>query len=252
MQESRREAKKEDWFDKLIRPEREKYDAKIRNLDQLFEELSDEEVTDQGDQTKSDHQDKPLPLIRFLHVSVDLDTTPFTVYMDGRKVIDEISYLAHSSYIEVPVGEHVLEIYGGKNREKLLFYKRFEVDLSKQYTIAWIDDKQDSQGLQMLTFEDDSTKLANKARVRLVHLSPDTLKLNVALRNRGKIFSNVSYKEASTYRTLQPGTVQVDVQNAKSNSRIMTIPNVTLSTNTVQLWVAVNTMGELNLLVLEG
>lgn len=71
----------------------------------------------------------------------------------------------------------------------------------------------------------------NEAKVRFIHLSPDTPPLDIAVKDRDVIFPKVSYKQATEYLGLTPMTVDLEVRMSGSKEIVLPMSKVQFKTN---------------------
>ena len=71
--------------------------------------------------------------------------------------------------------------------------------------------------------------MRNKSLLRLVHLSPNSPKVNLVVKNTGsKLFQGVSYKEVTDYVPLNPSTYNFEVTSTSTNEAVLYVPNMRL------------------------
>ena len=89
--------------------------------------------------------------------------------------------------------------------------------------------------IETLPLTDDITAPpAGKAKVRFVHVSPDTPAVDVSVAGRpSPLFTNVAYKNASDYALVDAGTVNLQISPTGTTNVALTVPNVTLSDGAV-------------------
>jgi hypothetical protein len=77
-------------------------------------------------------------------------------------------------------------------------------------------------------FVDDLSPLAGKARLRVIHASPDAPAVDVAVKGGPVIVPNLSFPNASGYVTVDPMTVDVEVRPAGTTNVALAVPGVNL------------------------
>jgi hypothetical protein len=85
--------------------------------------------------------------------------------------------------------------------------------------------------MRLLVYHNQSEVPANEAKVRFIHLSPDTSALDIAVKDRDVIFPKVSYKQATEYLPLSPMTVDLEAREAGSKNVILPMPKVHFKAN---------------------
>jgi hypothetical protein len=81
--------------------------------------------------------------------------------------------------------------------------------------------------------DDNTLPAAGKAHVRFIHLSPDAPAVDVAVTSGPILFSNVAFKEASSYLPVDAGTYDLQVRLAGTTTVALSVPGVTLDAGKV-------------------
>lgn len=178
---------------------------------------------------RSDTQELPAPSqvkrtrIRLLHAAIAAADQPVDVYIDG-KYIATITYLTPNPYITIASGKHKITLYPAKKKTTPILETEIRLERGKRYLLAVADkSKQPSDGIRIYRYEETGSVPTNKAKLRFIHLSPNTPALDLEDRQKGISFRNVTYKENTPYEILEPGRVNVRVTVASSGNRIASI-----------------------------
>jgi len=96
-----------------------------------------------------------------------------------------------------------------------------------------------------LALTDDLTAPpAGKAKVRFVHASPNAPAVDVSVTGAAEpLFTNVAFKNASSYQTVDAGTVNLQVSPTGTSNVVLTLPSITLNDGTVYTIYAVGLAG---------
>ncbi|WP_267640625.1 DUF4397 domain-containing protein [Haloarchaeobius amylolyticus] len=81
------------------------------------------------------------------------------------------------------------------------------------YTIVVAGPSLPSDDAQLLVFEDDNTPVPrNRARVRIVHVSPDAGAVNVGAQGVGRLARRLEFGEATDYETVPAGMLELTLR----------------------------------------
>lgn len=186
--------------------------------------------------------------LRVAHLSPN--TPSVDIWLDGKVVdaLKNVPFKTVSGYLKIPVGKHDIAVYAtGTTTSPAISVTG--VDLQKKsYTVGAIG-LLSGTGTQALTakiYEDDLTPNATKARVRVIHASPDAPNVDVAVQAGAVVVSNLAYPNATaTYLELAAGTYPLEIRAAGSSSAVLKFSTPALEANKVYTVFAVNTVSNL-------
>jgi len=154
--------------------------------------------------------------IRLLHATPD--SPDVDVYINGHKVIRDLSFKEASQNLPLKAGKFHIDIYPAGNMLDSVLNKTITVEAGRSYTLATIDN---IKKMRMLVFLNDAEVPVNESKVRFIHLSPDTPQLDIAVKDRDVIFPKVAYKLATEYLGLTPMTVDLEARAAGSREILL-------------------------------
>ncbi|MBT2662404.1 DUF4397 domain-containing protein [Bacillus sp. ISL-45] len=189
-------------------------------------------------------------MVRFLHASPPVKDVD--IYVNGSRVVRDFSYKNNSSHMQLPPGKYQIDIYPAGESVSTVISKKIMVEPGRIYTAAIAGP---AKNLRLLTFEDNPQTPVGETKARFIHLSPDAPSVDITGENGDVIFSNVSYKQATTYLALNPMTVTLEAKVAGTKNTVVTIPDVKLEPNNAYTIVALgNAKGEppIEVIVLQG
>ncbi|MPN48441.1 hypothetical protein SDC9_196048 [bioreactor metagenome] len=64
--------------------------------------------------------------------------------------------------------------------------------------------------------------------VKFVHMSPNAPAVDITLADGKKLFTNISFKQATDYIMVTPGVYGIQVRLAGTNTIVLTVPNVSI------------------------
>lgn len=184
--------------------------------------------------TDSDSPTSPLAanrtaLVRAIHLSPDAPLVD--VWVDGSVVLQDLPYPVQSQYLEVPAGSHRVQVTPANASAPVVIDVTTTLSGGTAYSLAATGLLGDGS-LAALPLVDTLTTKSGQVQVRFVHTSPDAPAVDVAVTGGPVLFTNVSYRQASSYATVEPGTYNLEVRVAGTQTVALRVPGVALSANT--------------------
>jgi Domain of unknown function (DUF4397) len=167
-----------------------------------------------------------VAMVRLLHTSPD--SPNIDIYVNGKVTLKDLPFKKVSKYLSFKPGKYTIEIYPAGNMTDSLLSKRITIEPGKSYTLATIDLV---KKMRLLPYENQPNVPANEAKIRFIHLSPDTQALDIAVKDRDVVFPNISYKQATEYLGLIPMTVDLEVRIAGSKEILLPMPKAQFRAN---------------------
>jgi Domain of unknown function (DUF4397) len=164
--------------------------------------------------------------VRFLHTSTDSPNVD--VYVNGSRVIKDLAFKQVSQNLTLKAGKYHIDIYPAGNMVETALNKNITVEDGNSYTLTIIDSV---KKMRLLVFFNQPEVPVNEAKVRFIHLSPDSSALDIAVKDRDIIFPAVSYKQATEYLGLTPMTVDLEAREAGSKNILLPLPKVSFKPN---------------------
>ncbi|HAO07120.1 MAG TPA: hypothetical protein DCQ50_09040 [Chryseobacterium sp.] len=163
--------------------------------------------------------------IAVLNGAFGVDSINF--FIENKKVNAKlIGYSDSLNYVEILAGEPSVEIKG--KDDKSLSKKSIKTSESSNYSLL-VTNSTDGKTFETIQVTDDLTAPAeNKAKIRLVHLSPDVNKLNLETGDT-KVFENAAYKAATTYKEINAQKTTFKIVDSESKATLATITDLELS-----------------------
>ncbi|WP_433742712.1 DUF4397 domain-containing protein [Falsibacillus pallidus] len=172
--------------------------------------------------------------VRILHAAPDLKSVD--VYINAQKVLSNISFKQASTYLTLPSGKYHIDIYPSGTSVTTVISKKVTIEQGKNYTLAAVGQ---GEKLQLLPYADIPGVPPNEAKIRFIHLSPDTPALDIAVKGRDVVFKDVAYKQASEYLGITPMTVELEARRAGNKEAILPFPVMKFKPNRSYTIVAV-------------
>ena len=149
--------------------------------------------------------------VRVVHASPDAPAVD--VYLDGTKVdaLTNVPFGAISDYLTVPAGDHTVEVFPTGTSQTAVIDASVSLAAGASYTVAATNPV---ASIQATVFADDPQPQPDKAKVRIIHLSPDAPAVDVAPDGADPVVSNLAYPDATDYLALDGGTYDLEIRPA--------------------------------------
>ncbi|TWE06083.1 uncharacterized protein DUF4397 [Neobacillus bataviensis] len=164
--------------------------------------------------------------VRFLHTSPDSPNVD--IYINGSRVIKDLAFTKVSQNLRLKAGKYHIDIYPAGNMIDSVLNKNLTVEEGKSYTLTTIDSV---KKMRLLVFLNHPEVPINEAKVRFIHLSPDSPALDIAVKERDVIFPMVQYKQATEYLGLTPMTVDLEARTAGSKDLLLPLTKASFKPN---------------------
>ncbi|MBO0958292.1 DUF4397 domain-containing protein [Neobacillus sp. MM2021_6] len=164
--------------------------------------------------------------VRLLHTSPDASNVD--MYINGNRVIRDLPLKQVSQELTLQPGKYHVDIYPAGNMVDSFLNKKITVEAGKSYTLTTIDS---IKKMRLLVFLNEPQVPLNEAKVRFIHLSPDTPPLDIAVKDRDVIFPKITYKQATDYLGLTPMTVDLEARTAGTKEVFLPLPKVQFKAN---------------------
>ncbi|CAM3680408.1 DUF4397 domain-containing protein [Marinicrinis lubricantis] len=188
--------------------------------------------------------------VRILHAS--MDTPALDIYVNKKKLATQLKFKQVTDYEPLVPGNYRIEVYAAGEKSRPLLETRATVQPGNTYTAVATGH---SERLELLPVLDEPFVLPKMTKLRLVHLSPKTTAIDLALKQGNVIFPGVVYRRSSPYVPLEPGTYDLELRAAGMNEVLLDLPNVTLEADRVYSIAAVSTIQRksgLDVILLQG
>lgn len=150
-------------------------------------------------------------------VQLSPNAEPLNVFIDGEREAESLEFGSSTRYIELEPGTHRVRIADSGNDTVLT--RSFNFRQGRSYTFAT---RNFASFMESTITTAQRSRVPNgNAQIRMAHLSPDLLEVDVNLEN-GNSFSidGLSYQEVGSYARVSPGNYTVNVRNSRNNRQI--------------------------------
>jgi hypothetical protein len=179
--------------------------------------------------------------LRVAHLSPDAPNVD--VLVDGAVVLQDVPFQAVSSYLTLTSGSHRVQVTPAGDNSTVVIDATVDLAAGQSYTVAARGLLGDGS-LAPSVYEDDRIPTPGQAEVRFAHTSPDAPAVDVAVTNGPVLFASVSFPDATEYISVDPGTVDLEVRLAGTNTVALSVPGVTLNADTNYTVFAIGQVGD--------
>ncbi len=177
------------------------------------------------------------PRVRALHAVPDAPAVD--IWMDGSLAIRGLSFGTVSDYAPISAGKHSVMLFpSGMSQPgtEVLSGELEDVKAGQDYTLVATGQL---SGVHAMVLDDTTSAPGrDQCKVRVVHASPDAPAVDLAVRGGPVLFKNVSFRQATPYKEVKAGMVNLEVRPTGSNNVVMSIPDYTLSSGSLYTFVA--------------
>nr|WP_155890947.1 DUF4397 domain-containing protein [Ectobacillus panaciterrae] len=166
--------------------------------------------------------------VRVLHASPNAPA--FDMYVNGQRVLQNLTYKQSSNYLSLPQGQYRIDIYTAGTQASPILSAIVPVMNNTAYMVAATGD---ASKLQLLSFVDSTYLPYGEAKIRFAHLSPDAPAVDVTMKDGEVLFPNVSFKQITEYLQVSPGTADLEVRTAGTKNAVLSLPNTKIQPNKV-------------------
>jgi hypothetical protein len=186
-----------------------------------------------------------MAMVRVAHLSPN--TPNVDIWVNGKVVdaLKNVPYKAVSGYLSLPVGKYDIAVYAaGSTSNPPIDVKGLALE-GKAYTVAAVGTLggAGAAALKPSVFVDDLSVKAGKARVRVIHASPDAPAVDVAVQGGAVIVPNLSYPSATGYLDLDAGTYPLEIRAAGAAAAVFKFSTPALMAGKVYTVFAIGRLG---------
>ena len=162
----------------------------------------------------------PFGFLRFLHASPDAPRVD--VYADKRLLARNVMYSEMTRYFRLLPGSYMINVFVAGKTDKIVTQVRVSIGFGQYLTIAAINKVSNISTLII----PEPIMITNPKRgyLRFVHLSPNAPNVDFKLANGKTIFTDVTYKQITSYAPFTPRRVEIIVTPTKSNREVIRFP----------------------------
>jgi uncharacterized surface protein with fasciclin (FAS1) repeats len=164
--------------------------------------------------------------VRVAHLSPDAPAVD--VWVDGTRVLSNVPFAAFSDYLEVPAGAHNIQVTPAGATSPVVIDANVDLTEETAYTVA-ATGLLGQNDLIPIVLTDNPETDAGSAQVRFVHTSADAPAVDVGVASGPTLFSDVEFREASTYLSVDQGTYDLSVQVSANGTEVLQVKGQALT-----------------------
>ena len=176
--------------------------------------------------------------VRVAHLSPDAPN----VYVNGEPALTDVPYTTVSSYLSLPAGTQQVTVYAMGDTSTPVIDAPVKLAAGGAYTIAAVSLVTDDSITAQVYQDDLSAPSAGKTKVRVVHASPHAGAVDVVPRGGDPLVADLAFPEDTPYAEVPAGTYTLDVNSARTNQTVLTVPDAALASDGVYSAFAVGTV----------
>lgn len=181
-----------------------------------------------------------MSYVRVLHAVPDAPNVD--VYANDKLIASNLAYGEYTDYMPINPGPYEISLYKAGSDDMPVLMNIFNMPMNSIYTIAAVGTLSD---LGFLAIVDSNMKSdPRKAMIRFAHLSPNAPAVDITLPNGTVLFGNVSYKQLTSYLSVDPMNYTLQVRLAGTPTVVLTVPNVILEANKFYTVYAIGLVGK--------
>jgi len=178
--------------------------------------------------------------VRVLHAVPDGPNVD--VYANDKLIAKNLAYGNHTTYASLPEGTYKITLYVAGTKDSPVLSNMLTVSNNSYSTVAVIDT---SSAIEFLRINDSNLPTErNKSMIRFVHLSPNAPAVDITLQDGTILFSNVQFKQVTSYINVMPDNYTLQVRLAGTTTVVLTVPAVNLQPNKIYTVYAIGLAGE--------
>lgn len=167
------------------------------------------------------------PFIRLLHASPDAPAVD--IYANENLIARNLAYKGFTEYFPVPAGSYNIRVLPTGQTANPILSTNISIPAGSIFTVAAVGS---AANLGILPVSDRLLPMSpGKARVKFVHISPNAPSVDITLPDGTKLFSDVEFKEATSYITVDPGLYTLQARPTGTNQVVLNVPNVRIKPN---------------------
>ena len=177
--------------------------------------------------------------VRVVHASPDAPAVD--VYLNDSKAITNLAFKASSDFAAVPAGSYAVKVTATGATDAVIS-ATLPLEAGQSYTVVAVGRLAD---ITARVYQDDTSALAaGKARLRVIHASPNTPGVDVAVTGGPVLITNLAFPNASDNLTVDAGTYNVEVRPTGTQTAALSAPGLALDAGKYYTVLAVGLLGE--------
>ncbi len=165
----------------------------------------------------------------------------FDIYANGMPIARNLSYRGFTEYQNIQPGTYNIEIYPAGRRDTPALKANITLPARSIFTIAVVGLL---PNMSLLPIAEPKMMISpGLTMLRFSHLSPTTPAVDITLSSGILLFSNIRFKETTSYIPVPPSTYRLQIRIAGTNQIVLDVPNIRLLANKYYTIYAVGLLG---------
>ena len=165
--------------------------------------------------------------VRVIHASPDAPAVD--VYVNGSKAVSNLAFKDVSPWTPLPAGTYAIKVTAAGQTEGVI-EANLPVEAGESYSVVAVGNL---ANIQVKVVEDNLSALDGKARLQVVHASPNAPAVDVAAKGGAVLVPSLAFPAASGYLTVDPMNLDVEVRPAGTTDVALAVPGLNLEANKV-------------------
>jgi hypothetical protein len=163
------------------------------------------------------------------------DEGPVDVYVDGKLVVESLVYGEVTEGFELSAGSAKVAVSpAGEGLDAAVLEKTTRWDAGAAYIVAAISQPDEAEEAILRTWRlDQGDVAADSGLVQLLHISPDTPSVDVAVADGDVLLADTGFGDLSASVEVQSGDYTLEMQPAGSGEAVQTVEDVPVEADRV-------------------
>lgn len=186
-------------------------------------------------------------MVRVIHASPDAPAVD--IFVDGARAIENLAFGEATDYVALPAGEHQVQVApAGAEATDAVIDATLTLEGGVWYQVAAVGLLAE---ITAAVFEVDGSEVDDdKARVRVIHASPDAPGVDVAVADGPVLFENIEFPNGTDYAEVDAGTYDLQVRPTGTEDVALDLPGVEFMGGGIYDIFAIGTLADGTLTVL--
>ena len=172
--------------------------------------------------------------VRVAHASPDAPAVD--VWVNGAKAITNLAFKGISPYAALPAGSYAVQVVPTGATTPAVISATLPLAANQDYTVVAMDML--AKITPIVLMDNNTPPPAGKAKVRIVHASPDAPAVDIAVKGGPVLIKNLAFKAASEYLTVDAATYDLEVRPTGTTTVALALPGVKLDAGNVYTFFA--------------